>query len=125
MLVSRTAWSLNQGLAWTMAGVTVTPPAPAPFTVRLIDVVRTSPPPVPVTVTGNIPVVAVAEAVNVAVLLLPVVGSGLNVAVTPAGSPLALRSTLAVKLVRGIPIVLVAAWPALGDGHRARAWRSA
>ena len=37
-------------------------------------------------VTGNVPVVAVAEAVNVATLLLPVVGSGLNVAVTPAGS---------------------------------------
>ena len=78
----------------------------------------------PVMVTGNVPVVAVAEAVNVAVLLLPVVGSGLNVTVTPAGRPLALRSTLAVKLVRAIPIALVPGRPALRDGDRGREWRT-
>jgi hypothetical protein len=63
-----------------------------------------------VTFTGP-PVVAVAAAVKVTTLLLPVVGSGLNEAVTPVGRPLALRSTEAVKLVRVMAMVLVAVDP--------------
>ena len=104
----------------TVGGVADSVKFCAGFTVRVTVVVRVRPPPVPVMVTGNVPVVAVAEAVNVATLLLPVVGSGLNVAVTPAGTPLALRSTLAVKLVRAMPIVLVPAAPPCGDGERGR-----
>ena len=84
------------------------------FTVSAMVVVRVSAgvPPVPlmVTFTGP-PVVAVAAAVKVTTLLLPVVGSGLKTAVTPVGRPLALRSTEAVKLVRVMAIVLVAVVP--------------
>jgi hypothetical protein len=80
------------------------------FTVSAMVVVRVSAgvPPVPlmVTFTGP-PVAAVAAAVNGHDLLLPVVGSALKAAVTPAGRPLALRSTEAVKLVRVMAMVLV------------------
>ena len=69
--------------------------------------VRVSPPPVPVTVTLVIPSAAVPDAASVSVLLVPVVDAGLNVAVTPVGSPLALKATLEEK-------------PASGDRDRAR-----
>jgi hypothetical protein len=65
-------------------------------TVRLIAVVRISPPPVPVIVTVAVPVVAVLEAAKVTVLAAVVV-AGLKVAVTPLGNPLALKATLLVK----------------------------
>jgi len=54
----------------------------------------------PVTVTVNAPLGAVADAVNVSVLV-PVVDCGAKVAVTPVGTPLALRATLPVKLPDG------------------------
>ena len=81
-------------------------------TVRLIVVERVSPPPVPVMLTGNTPIVAVAEAVKVTVLLVPVVEAGLKPAVTPAGNPLALNATLPVKPpTRVIVIALFAVAP--------------
>jgi hypothetical protein len=52
---------------------------------------------VPLTVTGNGPMVAVDEAVNVAVLVAPRGRLGLNVTVTPAGWPLADNVTAPVK----------------------------
>ena len=58
--------------------------APA-FTVRLRLVERVPMLPVPLIVTFTVPGVALAEAANVTVLVLPVVGSGLKAAVTPAG----------------------------------------
>jgi hypothetical protein len=82
------------------------------FTVRLIVVVRVSPPPVPVMATAAGPSVAVAEAVNVTALLVPVVEAGLKLAVTPVGNPLALSPTLPVKPpVRVIVIALLAVEP--------------
>src|SRR6185503_8140338 len=116
VLARLTRVSLYQGGLPPTDGVTVTPPfpPPPPVTVRATIVVRVSAgvPPVPlmVTFTGP-PVAAVAAAVKVTTLLLPVVGSGLNEAVTPEGSPLALRSTEAVKAVRVMAIVLVAVEP--------------
>src|SRR5262249_13633339 len=88
--------------------VTVTPPLPlAPFTVRLKVAERVRPPPVPVTVTLTVPVVAALEAARVRVLLVPVVEAGLNVAVTPLGSPVALNATPPVNPpVRVIVIAL-------------------
>src|SRR5262245_38254311 len=81
-------------------------------TVRLIDVARVIPPPVPVMLTGNTPIVAVAEAVKVTVLLVPVVEAGLKPAVTPAVNPLALNPTLPVKPpTRVIVIALFAVAP--------------
>src|SRR5262249_12801949 len=68
-------------------------------------------PAVRVTVTVAGPVVAVAEAVKVRVLLLPVAEAGLKLAVRPVGSPEADRATAAVKLVRAMPIVLAAVAP--------------
>jgi hypothetical protein len=58
-------------------------------------------------VTIEVPVAAVLAAVNVSVLVLVAV-AGLNVAVTPAGRPLALNITAPVKPPSGaIVIVLV------------------
>ena len=63
-----------------------------------------------VTVAG--PRVAAAEAENVTVLLVPVTAAGVNAAVTPAGSPLALKATAPVNPpVRVIVIVLLALAP--------------
>src|SRR6185369_7124245 len=118
VLARLTRVSLYQGGLPPTDGVTVTPPfpPPPPVTVRATVVVRVSagvpPTPVMVTFTGP-PVVAVAAAVKVTTLLLPVVGSALKAAVTPAGRPLALRSTEAVKLVRVMAIVLGAVDPAV------------
>src|SRR5262245_52210008 len=96
--------------------LTVTPPLPGcvVFTVRLTVVMRVPvmPVAVPLMVTGNVPVVAVADAVNVTVLVAPVAGLGLAVTVTPAGWPLAARVTAPVKPpVRVMVTVLVAAAP--------------
>ena len=76
-------------------------------TVRAIDAVRLSVPPAQVTVTVAGPAVAVAEAARVRTVLLPVTEAGAKVAVTPAGSPLALQVSAAVKLVRVTAMVLV------------------
>ena len=54
----------------------------------------------PVMVTVNAPLGAVADAAKVSVLV-PVVDCGLKVAVTPEGTPLALRFTLPAKLPDG------------------------
>src|SRR5262245_27122456 len=107
VLLRLMASSLNQGPFELITGVTVTPPVPPPlsFTVRLIEVVRVRPPPVPVTVTVAAPIVAVPEAVNVNTLLVPVVEVGLKLAVTPLGSPLALRATLLAKPPVGVMVI--------------------
>lgn len=78
------------------------------FTVSAMVVERVPGAPTPLTVTVALPSVAALEAASVSTLLVPVVGSALNVAVTPAGNPLALRSTEPVKpFTRVMVIVLV------------------
>jgi hypothetical protein len=78
------------------------------LTVRPTVVVRVRVPLTPVTVTVAAPIVAVAEAVKVRMLLLPEADAGLKAAVTPAGSPLAVSATLAVNPpVRVMFMVLV------------------
>jgi len=67
-----------------------------PFTVSASVVVATRLPEVPLMVTVAVPVVAVLLAVRVRVLV-PLVLVGLNVAVTPLGSPDAARLTLPVN----------------------------
>src|SRR5262249_19703815 len=91
--------SLNQGPLALIAGVMVTPPVPPPppLTVRAITVVRVNPPPVAVMVTFEEPKVAAFEAVKVTVALVPVADGGLKLAVTPLGSPVALKVTLLVN----------------------------
>jgi hypothetical protein len=93
-----------------MTVVAVTPPVPATtaFTVREMVAVWVSPPPVPVTVTGAAPSVAVADAVNVSVLVA-VVDAGLNAAVTPAGKPLAVKAMLLVKPPVGTTVIVLTA----------------
>jgi hypothetical protein len=84
------------------------------LTVRLIGVVRVKPPPVPVIVTAAAPSVAVLDAVNVSTLLSPVAEGGAKLAVTPAGSPLALNVTPPVNPpLRVIAIVFVPLAPRL------------
>ena len=81
-------------------------------TVKAIVVVRVRPPPVPVTVIVAAPRLAVAAAVKVTMVLLPVVETGSNAAVTPAGRPAALKATAPVKpFVRVMVTVLVADAP--------------
>jgi len=79
-------------------------------TVRLIEVVRVSMPLVPVTGTVAVLTVAVGEAVNVKVLV-PVVGFGVNVAVTPAGKPPMLKATLPVKPPLRVAVIVLVAVP--------------
>ena len=75
---------------------------------RPMATVRLNAPLAPVTVTVVVPTVAVVEAVNVSMLVDPVTDAGLKAAVTPVGSPLALRATAPVNPpVRVIPIELV------------------
>ncbi len=65
-------------------------------TVKVTGTVELSEPDLPVTVTVAAPVAALALAVKVNVLVLPVL-AGLNDAVTPAGSPEAVRATAPVN----------------------------
>jgi len=75
---------------------------------------RVSPPPEPLIVTLNVPNAAALDAARVSMLLPLVVESGLNVAVTPLGNPLALKATLpANPPVRLMVIVLAPLAPGL------------
>jgi hypothetical protein len=65
---------------------------------------------VPVIFTVAEPTVAVAEAVNVRVLIAaPVTEAGLNEAVTPDGNPLTVKATVPPKLLTGKTVTLVVA----------------
>jgi hypothetical protein len=64
---------------------------------------------VPVTVTGNVPVVAALVAVRVSVLE-PVVGFGLNPALTPPGRPEAVKLTLPLKPFCGVTVIVLVAF---------------
>src|SRR6185295_13950205 len=112
VLSMRSASSLKKGVFELTRGVGVTTP-PVGFTVRLIEVVWLGTPvAVPVTVTVAGPRVAVAAAVNVRVLVAPVAGFALKVAVTPVGRPVAARVTPAAKPpVRLMLMVLAAVDP--------------
>ncbi|HEU4386906.1 MAG TPA: hypothetical protein VFV34_03850, partial [Blastocatellia bacterium] len=84
------------------------------FMTRPIDVLLVRPPPVPVIMTVDEPVAAVADAVNVSVVLAPLVEAGLKLAVTPLGNPEALNDTLPVNPpLRVIEMVLVPLAPRL------------
>jgi hypothetical protein len=81
-----------------------------PTTVRLMGKLWVSVPLVPVMFTVAAPTVAVAEAVNVSVLIAaPVTEAGLKDAVTPAGNPLTLKATVPPKLFTGRTVTLVVA----------------
>jgi len=67
-------------------------------TVSMMVVVLVKLPDVPVMITGMVPTAAVLATLNVTVLVV-VVPVGLNDAVTPAGSPPALRLTYPAKLL--------------------------
>jgi hypothetical protein len=70
-------------------------------------------PDVPIMVTVAGPVVAVALAVSVSVLVLDVV-DGLNEAVTPAGSPEAEKFTVPVKPPVGVTVTVLVLLPPCG-----------
>jgi hypothetical protein len=75
-------------------------------TVREIVAVLLKLPDIPVMVTGNVPVIAVAAAVKVNVLVLAV-EAGLKEAVTPLGRPDADKLALAVKPFRGVTVIVL------------------
>ncbi|HET9315848.1 MAG TPA: hypothetical protein VFQ51_09675, partial [Vicinamibacteria bacterium] len=79
------------------------------MTVTPIGTACTSVPLVPETVTDAVPVVAVAEAANVTVAVVPVVEGGAKVAVTPAGRPAAPNITLPVKPFRRVTVSVLTA----------------
>src|SRR5262245_12962683 len=82
------------------------------LTVRLMVAVWHRAPLVPVIVMVAGPSVAVVDALKVTLLLVPVVDAGVKLAVTPAGSPVALSATLPVNPpVCVIVIVLLALAP--------------
>ena len=84
------------------------------LTVRLRVADRLRPPPEPLIATLTVPVAAVLEAASVSVLLPPAAEAGLNVAVTPLGSPVALNDTALVNPpLRVIVIVLAPLAPRL------------
>jgi hypothetical protein len=76
----------------------------AAVTVSVTVVVCVKPPPVPVTVMVKPPVGAVLLAANVSVLV-PLVLVGLNEAVTPVGTPEAVRATLLLKPFWGVTVM--------------------
>jgi hypothetical protein len=76
------------------------------LTVNASDVVSVKLPDTPLIVTVDVPVVAVALAVSVSVLVV-VVGFGLNAAVTPFGSPEALKVTLPLKPPVGVTVIVL------------------
>jgi hypothetical protein len=78
----------------------------AGFTVSVIVVVCFVLPEVPVIVTVAAPVVALAVAVKVS-LLVVVDGFGLNAAVTPAGRPDAENVTLPLNPLRGATVIVL------------------
>ena len=108
VLLSLTPSSSKNGLLELITGVTVTPPVPVTtgFTVRDIVVVCVSVPLTPVIVTVAAPRGAVLDAVKVRVLV-PVVETGLKAAVTPVGSPLALRATTPVNPPEGVTVIVL------------------
>lgn len=79
-------------------------------TLKRMVVVWVSVPLTPVTVIVEVPMVAVLDAVKVSALV-PVVDAGLNAAVTPAGSPLALRATLPANPPEGATVIVLAPVP--------------
>jgi hypothetical protein len=80
----------------------------AGFTVSVIVVVCFVLPEVPAIVTVAAPVVAVAVALKVSVLVV-VDGFGLNAAVTPVGKPDAENVTLPLNPLRGVTVIVLAA----------------
>jgi len=99
---------VTAGLAQGMVGISVT--------VRPKDLLRVTVVPAPLIVTLAAPRVAVYDAVRVSMLESPVAGLGLNVAVTPAGSPAALSVTdSANPPVRAIAIAVVPVVPRVSD----------
>ena len=77
----------------------------ATVTATVVDAVRLPEVPVMVTVTGP-PTVAVLVAVSVMALEPPVVGLGLNAAVTPLGRPEAEKVTLPVNALAGVTVMV-------------------
>ena len=78
----------------------------AELTVRMSVAVCIKLPEVPVMVTREFPVVAVLFAASVSVLV-PIVLVGLNVAVTPLGTPDAARPTVPLKPLSGATVMLL------------------
>jgi len=96
---------LLPGATVKAAGAAASVKVPSGFTVRAMVVVAFRLPEVPVIVTVVFPVVAVPLAVRVRTLVL-VAGFGLKEAVTPFGSPEAVRVTLPENLLTGIMVMV-------------------
>jgi hypothetical protein len=110
VLANLTPSSSKKALLEMMTDMTVTPPLPTcgGFTVTVMVAVWVRAPLVPVTVTVATPKVAVLEAESVRVLV-PVVEAGLNAAVTPLGSPVAVKATLPLKPPDGVTVMVLVA----------------
>ncbi len=110
--------SMNHGLLLARTGVTVTDPEGGTAVTDRATVVERVPTAalLPLIVTVALPSVAVAEALSVSTALFAVVDAGLNVAETPAGSPLVEKATAPVNPhVREIAIVTVPLAPLCTD----------
>lgn len=120
LLLERMARSARNAIS-AMGSRRPPPPPPPPFagggavaatTVNAIAAFRLIPPPLALMVTEvGPPASAPPAALKVTVVELPETEAGLNVAVTPAGKPLAVKSILFAKLVRAIVTEVAALAP--------------
>ena len=72
-------------------------------------------PDVPVTVTVEVPGAVLAAAFRVSVVVCAAVDAGLNVAVTPAGRPVAENATVPLKLPCGVTLNVLVPLPPCGS----------
>jgi hypothetical protein len=95
----------------TLAGAAESVKLAGAATVRAMVVLLATDPDVPVTLTVETPGVAVAATLNVSVVLRVAVVAGLNVAVTPAGNPVAEKAMVPLKVPCGVTAMVLAPLP--------------
>jgi hypothetical protein len=109
---------LAPGATLKLGGVAERVKPGGPITVIAIVALPMAAPAVPVTVTVDVPGAALVAALNVSVLVR-VVDAGLNVAVTPAGSPVRERVTVPLNPFCGTTVMVLAPLPPWGTSSLA------
>jgi len=110
-LIATVLTPLAPALKLTLAGVAESVKLAGGATVMAIAAVLVVVPDVPVTVTMEAPGAALAAAFSVSVVVRAAVAAGLNVAVTPAGKPVAEKVTGPLKLPWGATVMVLIALP--------------
>jgi hypothetical protein len=101
---------LAPGMTLTLAGVAERVKLAGAATVIAIAVLLVAVPAVPVTLIVEVPGAAIPEAAIVSVVVC-VVATGLNVAVTPVGRPVAEKVTVPLNPACGVTVMVLAPLP--------------